>query len=441
MPGQIVKFFEKQIGIPTIIFFPAVLVFIFYMLLRFTPKLLVETLSAFSLLAPIWLPLFLGYIFWFTWIVYARADFLKNQEYVFLEIRLPREIQKSPLAMESVFMGLHQGIGETTWVDRNIFGKVRTWFSFEIASIEGEVRFFVWSRAFFRKLIESQIYAQYPEVEIVEAEDYTRKINFNLKKIVIWGADFKLAKPDAYPIKTYIDYGLDKDPKEEFRVDPMAPMIEHFGSIGKGEQLWIQFLIRVNKSEKKKKGVWFGKTGWKEEAQEEVDKLLKRDPKTKSSRELSPAGFQIIPNLSEGEKDIIKAIERSITKLGFDVGMRGLYLAEKDKFRPINIIGLLSVIKQFNSNTLNQFGPARYLIPFNYAWQDYKGKLQNRARRRVFDAYRRRSYFHYPYQTPAFVLNTEELATMYHYPGSNIKTPTVSRIPSKKSEAPSDLPI
>lgn len=445
MAEKVLKALETsgdQSGIPVVGILVGFVVVILYVVLKLSPSMFKEIFFVIEVLSPVWIPLFLAYLFWKFWMIYVRANFFKNQKYVVLEVKLPREIAKSPLAMESVFMGLHQGIGGTTWFDRVILGKTRTWFSFEIVSIEGQVRFFIWSRAFFKELIESQIYAQYPEVEIVEAEDYTRMVNFDLEKTIVWGSDFKLKKPDMYPIKTYVDYGLDKDPKEEFKIDPMSPMIEHFGSLGKGEQLWIQFLIRVNKDEKTKKALFFGfgKRGWKDEAQEEVDKLMLRDPKTKSARELTSAGFQIMPSLSEGEKDIVKAIERSITKLGFDVGIRGIYLAEKDKFRPINIVGLLSVIKQFNSNTLNNFGPARYLIPFDYPWQDYKGILQDRARRRVFDAYRRRSYFHHPYKTQPFVLNTEELATMYHFPGSIVKTPTVARVPSKKSEAPSDLP-
>lgn len=428
-------------GAPVMGVLVGLIVVFLYALLRISPEIFYSILAVIKILSPIWLPTLLGYIFFKVWIIYVRANFIKNQDYTLLEVKLPREIMKSPLAMESVFMGLHQGIGETTWFDRIWLGKTRTWFSFEIASIEGQVRFFIWTRAFWKELIESQIYSQYPEVEIVVADDYTKMIRFDLNQMTVWGADFKLKKADAYPIKTYVDYGLDKDPKEEFKIDPIAPMIEHFGSIGKGEQLWIQFLIRVNKDERKKKGKWFKKVNWKDEAQELIDELIIRDPKTKITTATSSAGFPVEPRLSEGEKDIMKAIERSITKLGFDVGIRGIYLSEKDKFRPINIVGLLSVMKQFNSNTLNQFQPTRYLIPFNYPWQDYKGKLQDRARRRVFDAYRRRSYFHHPYKTQSFVLNTEELATVYHYPGSTVQTPTIARVPSKKSEAPSDLPI
>jgi hypothetical protein len=266
-------------------------------------------------------------------------------------------------------------------------------------------------------------------------------IRFDLNEKAIWGSDFKLKNPDAWPIKTYVDYGLDKDPKEEFKVDPLAPMLEFMGSLGKGEQLWYQIMVRVNKKEKKKRGTLFGTTGWKDEVEELVNDLMQRDPKTKSARMLSPAGFPEIPSLSKGEQEIVGSVERSLTKLGFDVGIRGIYIADKDKFRPVNIVGMIGFTKQFNSNTLNQFVPTRYMARFDYPWQDYKETLQNNAKRRVFDAYRRRSYFFHPYKTQPFVMNTEELATMYHFPGSNVQTPTIARVPSKKSEAPSDLPI
>ncbi|MBL7045106.1 MAG: hypothetical protein ISR98_00695 [Parcubacteria group bacterium] len=436
-----VKASGESVGIPVLGFFLGFLVVLFYILLRMAPELLAEIFFTLRVFAPVWVPLFLLYFFWFFWVLYVRAKFFKNQEYVVLEVKLPREILKSPLAMESVFMGIHQGVGESTWFDKYWLGKTRTSFSFEIVSIEGEIKFFIWTRAFWRDVVEAQIYAQYPEVEVVEADDYTRMIKYDINEIAVWGADFKLRKPDPYPIKTYVDYGLDKDPKEEYKVDPMAPMLEHFGSLGKGEQLWLQLIIRVNKNEKKKKGTWFGKTGWQKEGEELINKLMLRDEKTKSAKELSAAGFPINPSLSKGEQEIISAIERSISKLAFDVGMRGLYIAEKDKFRSINIMGLLGATKQFNSNTLNEFGPTRYSTILSYPWEDYKKIRKNRAGRRVFDAYRRRSYFHHPYKTPPFVLNTEELATVYHFPGSNVKTPTISRVPSKKSEAPSDLPI
>ena len=47
--------------------------------------------------------------------------------------------------------------------------------------------------------------------------------------------------------------------------------------------------------------------------------------------------------------------------------------------------------------------------------------------------------------TPRFlhntVLSTEELATIFHFPGATVTTPTLTRVPSKRAEAPSDLPV
>lgn len=401
----------------------------------FAPELYKSAIDTAIALTPLWLPAILFLIFWNLWVTYVQAEVIKNETYTLLEIRLPREISKSPLAMETVLAGMHIGIGETTFINRYWEGKTRPWFSLEIVSIEGEVHFFIWTRTFLKELVKSQIYAQYPTVEIYEVEDYALPITLDLEKMNLWGCDFKLSDPDPVPIKTYVDYGLDKDPKEEFKINPLASQLEFFGSIGKGEQLWMQIMIRVNKSEKHKKGTFFGKMGWKDEAQEEIDKIIKA-----ATFKTEDIKVPTVLNLSKGQSENIAAIERSISKLGYDCGIRGIYFADKDKFNPKNIVGLVHSMKQYSSNTLNKFGPARWLIPFSYPWQDFREKRQNRVRHQLLEAYKRRSYFHPPFKTQPFVLSTEELATLFHFPGDVVQTPTLSRIPSTKSEAPSNLP-
>jgi len=399
-----------------------------------SPVLLFGVLKLLFLVGPIWIPVVLGAALWQLWVRYIRARFFHKQGYTLLEIKLPREITKSPLAMEAVLSGMHQGSGETTFVDRYWLGKTRTWFSLEIVSIDGNVRFFIWTRKFFKDIVESQIYSQYPEVEILEVEDYTQGVFFEPEKTSVWGCDFKLTEPDAYPIKTYIDYGLDKIPlKEEQKIDPLANTLEFLGNCGPGHQIWIQIIIRVNKST-------LGQKDWKKEAQAEIDTILNRDPKTKGPAQFSSTGFPIHVSLSEEEKQKASAIERSMNKLAFDAGIRVIYIAEADKFNPTNVVGVMGCLKQFNSNNLNKFTPTRYNVAFNYPWQDFRGIRKDRARRKIIRAYKYRSWFHAPYKTPWFVLTTEELATLFHFPGGVVQTPTVSRVPSKKAEAPSNLP-
>ena len=98
--------------------------------------------------APIWVPLVLGVIAARTWVYYVRANHLAQQKWVVLEIKIPRDTFKSPLAMEVVLSALHQTSGESNWYAKYILGKSRVWFSLELVSIEGKVRFFLLTRPF-----------------------------------------------------------------------------------------------------------------------------------------------------------------------------------------------------------------------------------------------------------------------------------------------------
>lgn len=182
----------------------------------------------------LWVPLFLIFFSWNLWVRYIRANFINEKETVLLEIKLPRDLQKSPKAMELFLNNLHQTAGEGNPWDKYWKGGVRAWFSLEFVSIEGQVKFFIWTREEIKEMVETQIYAQYPNVEVSEAPDYSLNIHYDSEKIKLWGTEFKLTKEDPYPIKTYVDYGLDKDPKEEFKIDPISNVLEYLGSLGQG---------------------------------------------------------------------------------------------------------------------------------------------------------------------------------------------------------------
>ncbi len=432
---------ETVFGISTVGVAIFALIAIFVFLSNNVPGLLAVIVKILVVLAPLWAPAILTFIFWKVWVRYRRAYFIRNQKMAVIEVRIPREINRTPLAMEAVFAGLHIGIGETTFLDRNFLGKVRTWFSLELVSIDGEVHFFIYTRNFLKELLKTQIYAQYPEVEIYDVDDYTKFIPFDLDKYAYWGCDFMLGKEDAYPIRTYIDYGLDKAPlKDEEQTDPLATVMELLGSLEKGHQMWLQIIVQTHKGTKK--WPWSSRYSWKNQAAELIKKIM--SDAAKRTGEITGASDDKLVEritLTEGERDTIKAIERSISKQGYDCGIRGIYLAEKDKFNPIYLVGMLGVWKQFNTANLNEFSVTRYLADFNYPWQDFRNILQNRARRKIYEAYRMRSWFHEPHKTKAYVFNTEELATIYHFPGIAIKTPTISRVPSRRGEAPSNLPI
>jgi hypothetical protein len=256
----------------------------------------------------------------------------------------------------------------------------------------------------------------------------------------------ELTKPDAYPIKTYIDYNLDKDPKEEYKVDPLAPLLEFLGSVGPNQQVWIQILVRAHKKESRKSGhLWKATDRWKDDAQTIINELLVRDSKTKVSGTADEEnGFMKSPTITKGEQEIVSAIERSLQKQAFDVGIRCVYIAKNGFFTVPVIGGITGSWKQFSSEHLNGFklnGDVFHPRGQGYPWEDYKNFRKNNWSRSALMAYKRRSYFYAPYDHKHFVLNTEELATIFHFPGQVAGTPTLTRIPSKKSEAPTNLPI
>ena len=85
----------------------------------------------------------LGRIAWKMWIHYIQQDFISGIDFVLLEIIPPREVLRSPKAMElfitnALYHWSQKGGKEEYWQ-----GAVWFWFSLEIASIDGQVHFYI----------------------------------------------------------------------------------------------------------------------------------------------------------------------------------------------------------------------------------------------------------------------------------------------------------
>ena len=421
----------------------------------------------------------LGWLAWKLWVHYIQQDFISGIDFVLLEIVPPREVLRSPKAMElfisnALYHWSMKGGKEEFWQ-----GAVWFWFSLEIASIDGQVHFYIRTPTRIRGLIETQMYAQYPQAQVKAVEDYTLAVDEITPSSAwnAWACEFKLIKPEAYPIRTYVDFGLDKDPKEEFKVDPISPVIEFFGSLQKGEQAWMQIVITPSKKMYHTKGTWFGEHDWTQESRNEIFKFLL--PYTSKRKDQEGLG-----NLAKAARIEIrtpkffdKTVERMAAKpgkLGFETGIRVMYVAKKEIYPPgtrtNNSRNIRLIFRQYAMPDSNQ------LWRFNSAQGDfYSGvfpaspKTVMMLANRMLHEYRERSFFHLPlrhhifsqnhwdwpipqiitldrligayahHQT--FVLNTEELATLWHFPGQILKVPTLERIESKEAAPPTNLPI
>lgn len=397
-------------------------------------------------------PLFLFFVFFDAWLFYRRAKYKNSIVWKTLEIKIPKIVVKSPRAMEQVFAALHAiyPFGIRFW-NKWWKGEVVNWVSFELAGRAHGVHFFVKTPEVYRNLVESAIYSQYSDAEIVEIQDYVSQFPPSLpnKNYDIWGADFILAKDDAYPILTYPSFEERGAIPEERRVDPIANITEVMSNLSESEAIWLQLLIRPA-------GI-----AWKEKAEALIDKLSGK----KSTASSNPIGSffhgigEFLGNLiaapveypswleagagkekkeggelTSGKKKIIEAIENKISKLGFEFVWRFVYIDKREAFTRSNTMAVMGAIRQFGTMHLNLFKPN--LKSMTWARGIFKKFTFKRRQRFLYDNYRIR---HFPKKFS--VLNTEELATIYHFPLTGVKAPLLARIESKRGSPPPDLPV
>ncbi|MEK7069373.1 MAG: hypothetical protein AAB945_01100, partial [Patescibacteria group bacterium] len=110
-------------------------------------------------LLPLLVVIFLGYIAFKLWLHYVQQDFISGIEWVLLEIIPPRDVLRSPKAMElfitnALYHWSMKGGKEEYWQ-----GAIWFWFSLEIVSIEGQVHFYIRTPSRIKELIETQMYA------------------------------------------------------------------------------------------------------------------------------------------------------------------------------------------------------------------------------------------------------------------------------------------
>ncbi|MBU1292858.1 hypothetical protein KJ819_02190 [Patescibacteria group bacterium] len=397
-------------------------------------------------LSPLWIPLLLGRFALIRFIQARRVEYIATQDTVLLELKLPRDTRKPPLAMETILANLHLASGEATWYKRYVLGRSRPWYSLELVSLGGKVHMYIWTRETFRRPIETFLYAQYPGIEVIEASDYSRLTDPTHAPYKMTAFEFLKTTIDAYPIKTYTDFGLDMVQKPEETVDPLAQLLETLGSLGPKEQAWVQLIVRASKAEKYegRKNASGKNYDWKDEGKEEIERI--RQELVIQNKYVDAMGnlqtTNGFPNPTEGQKDKIKAIERNIGKLAYDVGIRAIYLAPGDSYHKSMGSLMSNLFKPFTSEQYNGLKPgSRWSEHFNdYPWEDFGGHHLAHAMHTVLEFYRMRAFFHPPYTGKWNTMSIEELASLFHIPSSSVTTPSLPRIQSTSNAAPSNLP-
>jgi len=387
------------------------------------------------------------------------------QKKVLLEVKMPKEVLKPIRAMEQVFSSIWaQAFDPADWWEKWVEGKQLDSVQLEIISLGGVPHFYIRCSDGRRNAIESSIYSQYADAEISIVDDYVKYVPRDVpnKDWDLWGTDYQLDKSDVFPIKTYGKFFEEKEAaKEEKRIDPLSTLLEGMGKLGPGEQLWVQIEISpITSTGSEAEGAY----DFVSEGRKVADKLAKRPGKPqqrpiieqavdvlvtgkpveeeKKEESLIPVEMKLTP----GERDIVAAVEEKVSKRCFKTYIRFIYLAKRDVYFG-GAKGIpFGFFNQFSTENLNTLRPWPRTITKikRYPILDLiRGRRVFVRKRGIFFRYVRRFSPLFP-RNPrkgVFILNTEELATIFHFPGRTAApAPFVPRVEAKRGEAPPGLP-
>jgi len=405
-----------------------------------------------------WLPLpfilFPKLKFIYEW--YMNDSYWAKANWMVLEVKIAKEIDRPLKAMEQVIANFWTLYDPADFKEKWFEGKYLLNFSLEIASIDGKIHFFIYLPGAMRKAFESAIYSQYPEVEIEQVMDYTRMVPQDTpnKDWDMWGCNFKMTKKRCYPIKTYLNFfEPTQEIEEERRVDPLAVLLEGMSRLRPGEQLWLQIILVPVSLD--------SEDDWRVEGKEELAKLLKRPLPAKDNKTIIGEAYNLLVHdkepfkteakeepllppelhLSPGEREIVEGIEKKMAKQGFKATIRMMLLGKKDVFFKPNlrlVLNLSTGVSTTNLNGIKPFMTTKVVAPAFYRNQRVYIK-----KRKMFRRYINRWGYYFPGGgKEAVVLNPEEIATLWHFPG-NAAMPAsgLETIESKKAGPPANLPI
>lgn len=414
-------------------------------------------LAAWALLASggwIFLLPWAGWMASAMWLEWRRGIWDSERQFVVLAVDIPRANEQTPRAIESFYAHLSGMHNDPKKEDKWIGGEMEDSVSLEIVSLGGYIQFLIHTNVRFRDLVEAAIYAQYPEAEITEVDDYAMRfkgITFPNDRFEMWGVELRMTNKQYYPIKVYREF--EDSVSGEFK-DPMATILEIFSKLTPDEQFWFQVVITPANND------------WGQPGEALVSKLIgaKVEHKKQWWERIVEAPFDFISlfsgalgggaaaaekekyvpasqllHMPPGKKGVVEAIERKTSKIGFHTRLRLVYLARKHAFdKGSRTSAFFGAFKQFNTLDMNGFKPNKKKMTKVYGL--FKKVRINIRKNKMMRWYRLRARQY----TPGYygdILNIEELATLYHFPILTVKTPSLKRTDAKRAEPPLTLPV
>jgi hypothetical protein len=298
-------------------------------------------------------------------------------DFVTLLVRLPKDNEVKIDAAEQMFAGLYS-LKQQGFFS---FLKPEEIISFEIVGLKEEIAFYISCPRKIRDLVEKQIHGAYPFAEIKETDE----VNIFSEKGRVAFASLKLKENYSLPLKTYKD----------LPTDGLSLITSAFSKMGEGEGAILQILIRPEGNRWHKKGRNYIKNEKKREADPQKA-TYGHDPKE------------------------MEAVTTKVEKPGFRVSLRIVVSSSQEATARSHLNNIVGAFSQFTS-AYNQLWRARFYVKYLFM---------------IDFIYRYMPLFN----IGASILNTEELATIFHFPNKTVETHHIKWLRAKNAPAPHQVP-
>lgn len=296
----------------------------------------------------------------------------KNINKVFFEVRLPQNNENEISAAEQMFAGLIGISKKLTGMKKYFDAKASV--SFEVVAFKDNIRFFVVCSSKIAGLVDRQINGTYPTAEILQSKEY----NLFPDDSKVAYAALKLDKEARVPVRTY----------EDLPVDTLSTLLDAFSKLQHGEAAAFQVVVTPSGSE------------WRNDAKKYIKHVQENnaDPEKKKI---------------DINDDTIGMIDEKASKPGFYTDVRLIAISDLEASADSHLANMMSAIDHYNREGGNRFKKVD------------KKKLKTIVKDFVYRI---------PRET--MILNTAELATLYHFPNKNVTTPNIQWLLSRKAPAP-----
>ena len=324
----------------------------------------------------------LGIIGVFVYMLFQWFKYRKREGYaldfVTLLVRVPRDNEIKIDAAEQMFTGLY------SLKNSGLIKSLTTpehIITFEIVAMKEDIAFYVTCPRSIQDLVEKQINGAYPTATLKEVDE----VNIFSEKGKTAFASLKLAKGNHFPIKTYKD----------LPTDGLSLITSALSKLSDGEGAIIQILLQPVSSKWQKKARNYVASQKKREADPEKA-TYGHDPKE------------------------MEAITTKAEKPGFHTSIRVVVSSTNEHLAEAHLKNIVGAFAQFTSS-YNHFKKGRiflkhlFMIDFIYRY----APLFNRN---------------------ASILNSEELATIIHFPNKTVETPHIRWLNAKNAPAPAEIP-